>query len=53
VIFLTFSLLLFCGLGIPVSLLLPKTILDRMAAAPVFGLPPGQPDPLDDDFPGG
>jgi hypothetical protein len=38
VIFLTFSLLLFCGLGIPVSLLLPKTIPDRLAAAPIFGL---------------
>src|SRR5258708_3667446 len=33
-----FSLLLFCGLGYPVALMLPKSLPDRLIAAPVFGL---------------
>jgi hypothetical protein len=33
-----FSLLLFCGLGYPVALMLPKSLPDRLVAAPVFGL---------------
>jgi hypothetical protein len=33
-----FGLLLFFGLGAPVALWLPRTIIDRWSAAPVFGL---------------
>lgn len=33
-----FGLLLFFGLGAPVALWLPRTITDRLSAAPVFGL---------------
>lgn len=37
-LFLAFGVLLFFGLGVPYSLLLPHKIPDRLAAAPVFGL---------------
>ncbi|WP_159011719.1 hypothetical protein [Bradyrhizobium sp. S69] len=35
---MAFCLLIFFGLGLPISLLLPVTIPDRLAAAPIFGL---------------